>query len=136
VSPTSASVVLGDEPAGKHAAGLDRFELGTRDVVAPEEAWPERPRSVTVDEEVDVADVIRLEDHDHRGRMSVEPFPGLAGIGRRGKRVEQRHLAAGLDHGRGDERLPVQAGPPGGMVDSPEPRTTRDIPHFRAHPAI
>src|SRR6266545_2972886 len=48
------SVVEGDEAARKLGAGLDPFELGLRNVGAPEEIGAERANAVAADEVVDI----------------------------------------------------------------------------------
>src|SRR5438067_6775819 len=88
----TASVVEGDEAAGKLAAGLDRFEVGLRDIVAPEEARAERARAVAAYEQIDVADVIRLENDSGCRRARVEPLPDLGRLGR-SERIENERLA-------------------------------------------
>ena len=52
---------------------------------------PEGARSVALDEEVDVADMVGLEHDRDRGRLAVEPFPHLVAL--RLHRVEHGHLA-------------------------------------------
>src|SRR5438046_10156873 len=76
--------------------------------MAPEEAGPERARVVALNEEVDVAHMIRLEHHDERRRGLVEPRPDLARVGRWCERIEQRDLSsrrhARRVHERSEER--------------------------------
>ena len=121
------AVVQGDEPAGEVRARLDPFEVALRDVRAPEEGGPERARAVPAHEEVDVADVVRLEDDDERRRVSVQSLPDLRRLCRRRNRVEQRDLAAGCDAGRGHQGFPTGVRVPVRMLDSPQPQAWCDV---------
>ena len=109
------------------APGLDRLKFGLGDVGAPEEPWAEGTAAVAAHEEVDVADVVGLEDDDERRRAGIEPHPHLVVVLGRSERVEQRHLAAGLDAGRADALLPADPRPPVGVREPPDPETGRDV---------
>ena len=78
-------------------------------------------------EQIDVTHVVGLEDHGHRRRLRVEPLPDLDGIVGRRERVDERHLAAGLDDRRGDQRLPVIAFVPGRVLEPPDPEPGCDL---------
>ena len=113
--------------------GLNPLELALGDVGAPEEVRPVRPHSVTTDEEVDVADVVRLEDDDHRRRRGVEAVPDLPSVVGRRERIEQRDLAAGGETRRGHERTPFEPGSPIRVLDPPQPGTGRHVAELPAH---
>jgi hypothetical protein len=107
--------------------GVDRLELGLRDVIAPEERRAERAGAVAAHEDVDVADVVRLEDNGDRRQARVEPLPHVARVIGRGERIEDQPLAARLDERRRDQRLPLEVRVPGGMLDPPEPEARRHV---------
>ena len=83
----AAPVVEGDKAAGQLVARLHSLQLDLGDVVPEEEPRPVRPGSVALDESVDIADVIRLEDDHRRGRVGVEPAPHRILLVRRRERV-------------------------------------------------
>jgi len=122
-----APVVERAQAARQLGSRVDALEVGARNVVPPEEVRPERPRAVALDEEVDVADVVGLENHDERRRVRVEALPDLGRLRRLCERVEQRDLAARLDARRGDLRLPAGRRPPVGVLAPPEPKAGRYI---------
>ena len=126
-------VVERDQAAGELAARLDPFEVGLRDVAAPEEVGAEGAGPVAAYEEVDVADVIRLEDDDERRRASVESSPDVRPVVGRRERVEERDLPAGFDARGGHQRFPVESGLPVWMLDTPEPETRRHVPELVCH---
>ena len=72
-----APVVQRLEPARQPRTRLQPVELGLRDVVAPEQVWAECPGAVAPDEDVDVADMIRLQDDGERRRARVQALPHL-----------------------------------------------------------
>jgi hypothetical protein len=72
---------VGLEAAGELVTGPDLVELGERDVVAPEQEGAVGPRPVPAHEQVDVADVVRLEDDDHLWPERVEQLPHLPSRG-------------------------------------------------------
>jgi len=84
----TAAVVQGDEATRKLAAQLDRFELGVRDVVSPEQERTERAGAVAAREQVDIPDVIRLEDNEETRWTRVEPVPCLVRVVGRRERIE------------------------------------------------
>jgi len=116
------AVVKGDEAAGQFAAGLDRLELGLGDVASPEEPGAESARAVPLDEEVDIAYVIRLEDDDQRRRARIEPLPDIGRFPRRRDGIDQRDLAAGGHARRGDDAFPARFRAPVGVRDAPHPQ--------------
>ena len=74
-----AAVVEREQPAGQLVAGAHRLELDLRDVAAPEQRRAERAGAVPAHEQVDVADVVGLEDHDRVGVEGVDALPRVAG---------------------------------------------------------
>jgi hypothetical protein len=71
--------------------------------------------------------VVGLEDDDERRRAGIEACPDLLVVLVRRERVEQRHLAAGLDAGRADVLLPADARPPVGVRKPPDPEAGSDV---------
>ena len=123
----AAAVVEREEPARQLVAGLDPLQLGLRNVVPPEEVRPVGAGAVALDEAVDVADVVGLEDHDDGRRARVEALPDLPSVVGRRQRVDEHDLAAGLDAGGGHGRLPVGIRRPVGMLKAPDPEARREI---------
>src|SRR5260370_21209653 len=60
----AASIVEGDKPSRKLAAGLDPLQIGFGDVLAKEETRAEGVGIITAHEQIDVANVIALENDD------------------------------------------------------------------------
>jgi hypothetical protein len=64
--------------------------------------------------------VIRLQDDDERRRCRIEPPSDRILVGWC-EGIEKRNLAARLHDGRRDGRRPVEARPPRGLVEAPDP---------------
>src|SRR5262249_3942947 len=86
------SIVKGNEASWKLAAGLDRLQLRLGDVVSVVEARAEPTSAVALHENIDVANVIRLENDSHGRRARVESFPHFSRGGWRSERVEDQPL--------------------------------------------
>ncbi|MEJ7568110.1 MAG: hypothetical protein WKF41_07580 [Gaiellaceae bacterium] len=129
----TAAVVEGDGAARQLGSRLDPLELRLRDVLPPEEVRPVGARAVAPDEQVDVADVIRLQNDDGRRRRLVEPSPDLICIVRRRERIEEDDLSAGRGTGRGDGRRPADVRRPVGVVEPPDPETGSDVSNLGSH---
>ena len=128
-------VVLRHEPAGQHDAVAR--EIGSssvsRNVVAEEQPRPEGARPVALDEDVDVAHVVGLEDRDDGRRARVDPRPERRVILGRRDRVEQHDLAARLDAGAGDRRRPLGVRGPVGVRQAPDPHARRHVAELDGH---
>ena len=89
----TASVVKGDEPSGKLAAGIDPLEFCHGDIVAEEQAWTESADMVAAREYINVTYMIRLEYNQPGRRIAVEPLPEFFSITGRSQRIEKQSLA-------------------------------------------
>ena len=108
----AAAVVERDQASRQLRARLDRLELGLRDVLAPEQVRPEGAGAVAADEEVDVADVVRLQDDDERRRRASSRSQTSVALGGGASGSITRDLAAGVDARGGDRRIPADVRPP------------------------
>ena len=129
----AAAVVERLQAAGQLGAGLDQLELGAGDVVAPVELRAERPRAVPAHEEIHVADVVGLHDHDRLRRQSLDALPDLCGARGRRERVQEDADAARLHTERGDLGIPVVALLPVGVGLSPQPQPGGHVAHLDRH---
>jgi len=118
----AASVVEGDEPSRKLAAGLDELQVSLGDVLAKKEARAEPAGTIAAHEQIDVANVIRLENDDGGRRARVEPLPDFDRAFGRSKGIKNQCLAARLHAGRGHDWLPALAGLPVRMFETPYPQ--------------
>jgi hypothetical protein len=84
----AASIVEGDKPSRKLAAGLDPLQIGFGDVLAKEETRAERAGIIAAHEQIDVANVIGLENDDGGRGASVEALPELGCDFGRSKRIQ------------------------------------------------
>ena len=89
----AASVVEGDDPTRKLAAGLDELQLGLGNVFEKEEARAGRAGTIAAHEQIYVPNVIRLENDGGGGWAPVEAFPNFIHGRRRSKRIENQCLA-------------------------------------------
>src|SRR5207248_11509283 len=102
-------------------------EIRCRNVVPPEEERAEGLRTVAPDKQIDVADMVRLQCDDHRGRPFVQSPPHIRRVRGRRKWIEQCNLAARLAARGRDQRPPAAARPPVRILHSPEPESRRDV---------
>src|SRR5436190_22168899 len=77
--------------------------------------------------------MIGLEHDRQRRRSRVEPLPDVASVRGWRERIEDGHLAARLDARRRDLRLPLDAGPPVRMLETPDPETGRHVADVDGH---
>ena len=115
----------GAHPAAREPARTPRAR--SRDVVAPEPVGAEGARAAALDEEVDVADVVGLEDHDRRRRARVEPLP--TSVASAGGASGSRTTTSPLLSTQVDVTLlrPCEPGLPVGMAGAPDPEAGRDV---------
>ena len=112
-------------PAGRRAARRRAGPARARcaGCVAPEELRAERARAVPAHEEVHVAHVVGLHDHDRVGLQRLDAPPGLRGARRRRERVLEgrgrRLTARRTRRPRAPGRCPLPVGV--GLAPQPQP---------------
>ena len=130
----AAAVVKRDDPAWEPAFRLDRLELALGNVSAPERLGPERPCSITADEEIDVANMVGFRTTatvggrlSNRSQISAASSGGAIGSRTAISPPDSTHVEQ-TNGSQSTSRLSR-------MLDAPDPQAGADVAHFPVHPA-
>src|SRR5262249_60482116 len=127
---TAPPIVQRDQSARKPAAGLDRLQLGLRQVPAEVQPRTEPADAISTNEGINVANVIRLQNDGRCRRIRIKPRPKLRRVIWRRERIQHQSLASRLDPRAGHHRLPSLPWLPMRMFHPPDPQSGRDISYL------